>query len=883
MAAVDALLGDGEAATAATDWGDTALHWAAACGHVDVVRRLLDAGADVAAPCGSWWWWTDDEQPLHWAAGGGQAAAVRVLLDAGAEVAARNTYGETALWLAARSGSAATVRVLLDAGADARVADRSGCTVLYAAGESGSVEAVRTLVAAGVDVTSAIMEGRPVLCAAAQGGSAEVVSELIAAGADVSAQDMNGGTALHYASLKGSADTVTVLLSAGADVHTKLPGGETALHCAGRGGSAAIVRQLLHAGAKLVNRSYGETPLHSAGRGGSAEAVRMLVAAGADVRATNCDGMTPLHVAAAGRGGASVIEALVAAGADVRATDRYNETALNRLRLTEFVAAARVLLAAGADACATDRYGNTVLHAAARCGDVAGVRLAMAVSRCEVDVVNGAGETALHVASRYGNVECVETLLAEGADALVKATGGQTVLHVVDNSQLVAVLQAAGANVNAKDKRGRTALHCAAINDNLLIPFDLISALLAAGAKARAADNGGLTALHWAAASLSPAAVRVLLAADADVTAVDDDGETCLHWATSHPSPYNRLAGVMVSTLLRAGAKAGARDKRGQTPLHGAARGGLLAAASLLLGDPLAWCAGTRRGAADAPAVAPAKATHTEADVNAADQDGQTALHLAALRGDARMVALLLRHGAHPTPVNVSGGTPLTAAAALGHAAIVTQLPAEHPRGAVSTPAHEAAAARRPAMLSLSPIAAFLPARDEAGNTVLHVAGRRADRPTVVAALGSGAVDVRARNAADETALSLVLAWIEKTAADAQLLRWLYPTPARNDDRVMAVVAGRWFRTARTAGDAFGFSPTLLRRLTDARGVVMALLNAGARLAALGGARRWLVMSIVASTQGFGRRQALLLPLRGRLRGRNGRGEGTDEEDRVVG
>jgi len=130
--------------------------------------------------------------------------------------------------------------------------------------------------------------------------------------------------------------------------------------------------------------------------------------------------------------------------------------------------------------------------------------------------------------------------------------------------------------------------------------------------------------------------------------------------------------------------------------------------------------------------------------------------------------------------------------------------------------------------------------------------------------------------------MSLVLAWIEKTAADAHLLRWLGPTPRCNDDRVMAVVAAHWFRTARTAGDAFGFSPTLLRRLGEARGVVMALLNGGAGLAALGGARRWLVMSIVASTRGVGRRQALLLPFRGRLRGRDGRGEGAEEEDRVV-
>ncbi|OSX80117.1 hypothetical protein BU14_0058s0028 [Porphyra umbilicalis] len=46
---VAARLRAGDVVTAATDWGDTALHWAAAGGHVGVLRQLLDAGADVAA------------------------------------------------------------------------------------------------------------------------------------------------------------------------------------------------------------------------------------------------------------------------------------------------------------------------------------------------------------------------------------------------------------------------------------------------------------------------------------------------------------------------------------------------------------------------------------------------------------------------------------------------------------------------------------------------------------------------------------------------------------------------------------------------------------------------------------------------------------------
>src|ERR1051325_10556956 len=49
----------------------------------------------------------------------------------------------------------------------------------------------------------------------------------------------------------------------------------------------------------------------------------------------------------------------------------------------------------------------------------------------------------------------------------------------------------------------------------------------------------------------------------------------------------------------------------------------------------------------------------THPDVHAPDADGNTALHLAARRGDSQLVRQLLRHGWLPSPTNNVGATPL--------------------------------------------------------------------------------------------------------------------------------------------------------------------------------------------------------------------------------
>ncbi len=87
--------------------GMTALDWAAVRGHADLVRLLLDRGADVKVRS------TAGNTPLHYAALAGNPDIIESLLRAGAHVNERNNNGDTALHYAARNGHLRAVQVLL--------------------------------------------------------------------------------------------------------------------------------------------------------------------------------------------------------------------------------------------------------------------------------------------------------------------------------------------------------------------------------------------------------------------------------------------------------------------------------------------------------------------------------------------------------------------------------------------------------------------------------------------------------------------------------------------------------------------------------------------------------------------------------------------------
>lgn len=116
---VKARLEEGVSVNIRDGAGNTALTWAAFEGHMETIRELLKAGADVNLP---------DTYPLHNAACLPQIDALHLLLKAGAKVNVQDKDGRTALHDAAENGRTEAVRELLKAGADANLKMKNGKT-----------------------------------------------------------------------------------------------------------------------------------------------------------------------------------------------------------------------------------------------------------------------------------------------------------------------------------------------------------------------------------------------------------------------------------------------------------------------------------------------------------------------------------------------------------------------------------------------------------------------------------------------------------------------------------------------------------------------------------------------------------------------------------
>ena len=146
--AVRSLLEEGAEVDLAQSDGMTALHWAAELGNVELVRLLVDAGADLEAPTR-----IGDLTPLHIGAELGQSGTVRALLEAGANAESRNVNGSTPLHFAALSGNVETVEALADHGADVNAREaRWGQTPLMFAASRNRVPAIDALIDRGAEV-----------------------------------------------------------------------------------------------------------------------------------------------------------------------------------------------------------------------------------------------------------------------------------------------------------------------------------------------------------------------------------------------------------------------------------------------------------------------------------------------------------------------------------------------------------------------------------------------------------------------------------------------------------------------------------------------------------------------------------------------------------
>ena len=398
------------------------------------VRYLLErrVGVNTSQP--------DGMTALHWAAYQDDLDLVDRLLRAGADVRAANQYGVTPLSLACTNGNVTIVQRFIAAGGDVNTALPGGETVLMTCARTGKVGAVQALIAGGADVHAKESRGgQTALMWAAAEGHVEVLEALMKAGADFKTPLPSGFTPLLFAVRDGRIAAVKALLKAGADVNevvrvgarpilplegaAPLRAGNTPLLVAVTNAHYELAAQLLDAGANPNADALGYTVLHALIR------VRNPGAGDNDPAPDGSGTMSSLEF----------VKRLVAGGANVNArmTKRANltNTRFSEIGATPFLLAAvtadtalmKTLADLGADPLLTNNEGTTALMAAAGVGtrspgEDAGteeeVLEAMEVALSfgiDINAVDNHGETAMHGAAYKNLPAAVKFLAGKGA------------------------------------------------------------------------------------------------------------------------------------------------------------------------------------------------------------------------------------------------------------------------------------------------------------------------------------------------------------------------------------------------------------------------------------------------------------------------------------
>ncbi|XP_071508793.1 uncharacterized protein [Diadema antillarum] len=276
--------------------GNTCAHIAASKGSVAVVKELLRFNRNGVCTAKNK---TNGSSALHLAAAGGHKEVVRVLLDHGASPTEENADGMTAIHLAAQNGTVGVLEALKGKVSWKAPSVKTGMTALHVAAHHGQIDFVREML---LKVPATIRS--------------EPASEHLSI-KEIFAQD-HGLTPLHLAAHSGHEGLVRLLLNSTGvqpDVPTVVQG-TIPIHLAAQNGHTAVVGLLLSKSTTQlhVKDKRGRTGLHQAAANGHYDMVALLLGQGSDINVNDKNGWTALHFAAKA-GYLDVVTLLVESGA----------------------------------------------------------------------------------------------------------------------------------------------------------------------------------------------------------------------------------------------------------------------------------------------------------------------------------------------------------------------------------------------------------------------------------------------------------------------------------------------------------------------------------------------------------------------------------------
>ena len=421
-----------------------------------------------------------------------------------------------------------------------------------------------------------------------------------------------------------------------------------------------------------------------------AAAVQSLLAQGINVNAAQADGSTAPSWAAHWN------DLLLRAGANANAANEYGVTPLSLACTNRSAAMVEKLLDAGADPNAAQLNGETPLMTCSQTGSAEAVRALLARGANPNVKEARRGQTALMWAVAGKHSEAVRALVEKGADVRARSNSGFTpLLFAAQQGDLESarILLAAGADVEESSPQHGSALVVAAASGHEALGIYLLER----GAKASVADVYGISALHYAVGkglslltgivydtayrvrpSNLPKLVQALLSNGADPNArvtkgfpnyvvAPDNASINLLGATPFFLASVAADVQLMRTLAAAGADISARGKGNNT--------------ALMVAAGAAQDATTRRSEEDLQSAAEAVKLLVQlgADVNAKNDDGQTAMHAAAFNGADQIVGFLAARGAAVDLRDKNGETPWSMAAGISPVIRYRGLYGNHP------------------------------------------------------------------------------------------------------------------------------------------------------------------------------------------------------------
>lgn len=246
---VGSLIEQGAMVNLGHPWELSPLYEAARRGHENIVKLLLDQGAEIDYQVQD----PDHDQdpnengdaPLHGAVAAGKEEIVGLLLSRGANPNINGRYGYTPLYGAASQGYETIASLLLNNGASLDHKGQNGETPLHVAAHAGKEEIVRLFLNEKANLDIRDNDGHTPICVAVRQGYQNVVSLLLDAGVSVDYQDQEGNTLLHIAVLAAKEAVAALLLNRGAKLDIKNNRKYTPLYLAIKSFRSRDIAQLL--------------------------------------------------------------------------------------------------------------------------------------------------------------------------------------------------------------------------------------------------------------------------------------------------------------------------------------------------------------------------------------------------------------------------------------------------------------------------------------------------------------------------------------------------------------------------------------------------------------------------------------------------------------